>query len=131
MEIEQNQSTILVHWTYNREEWKAYIRWTKRRRGSVRYMIYYLFEKKQTAIPEITITRQKIWVDDAVESFSDINKYVKRVGIVNAGQLNILEIVYSTLLNGETASDEIRIPIPKGKLREAIELQEKLIHPAQ
>ena len=130
MEIEQNQRAVLAHWTYNSEEWNSFIGWNKLGWGRLNYIFYYLFGKKETTIPEITITRQKIWINDAVESFSDIDRYVKRVAITDAGKFNLLEITYSILVGGKNVSDEIRIPVPKGKLKEAIQLQEKLIQAA-
>ena len=127
MRIEQNQRIALAHWTYNREEWKSFIRWDKLRRGRLWYVVYYFLGKKETTIPEITITNKKIWIGNAVESFNDINKQIKRITINDMGDLNILEITYSILKNGISKSEEIRVPVPKGKLKEAIQVQESIL----
>ena len=41
--------------------------------------------------------------------------------------MNILEIICESSRNKEFRMDELRVLIPKGKLREAIALQEKLL----
>lgn len=127
MRIEQNQRIVLAHWTYNCEEWRNFIRWDKLRRGRLWYVVYYFLGKKETTIPEITITNKKIWIGNSVESFNDINKQIKRINIRDAGKLNVLEITYSIFNNGITKTDEILIPVPKGKLKEAIQVQENIL----
>jgi len=47
--------------------------------------------------------------------------------IRDAGKLNVLEITYSIFNNGITKTDEILIPVPKGKLKEAIQVQESIL----
>jgi hypothetical protein len=127
MNIEQNQQTVLAHWTYTPKEWKYFIRWNKLRHGAFRYLVYYLLGKKEITIPEITITNQKIWTDHAVESFSDINHQVQKVIITDAGKMNLLHITYSVLKDGMTDLEDIRVPVPKGKLKEAIQVRERLM----
>ncbi len=124
---EQNQRGVLVHWNYSVEEWKSFTRWTKLSRGRLHYFFYYWFGKKHPVIPEITITNQKIWRGDTGESFSDVNRHIKRINIRDTGKLNILEITYMVYKNGLSASVEIQLPIPKGKLKEAISIQERLM----
>jgi len=126
MRNEQNQRIVLAHWTYNREEWRNFIRWDKLRRGRFWYVVYYFLKEKETTIPEITIANKKIWIGNSVESFNDINKQIKRINIRDAGKLNVLEITYS-FNNGITKTDEILIPVPKGKLKEAIQVQESIL----
>lgn len=128
MIIEKNQRAVLAHWTYNREEWRIFTRWNKIRHGRLNYLVYYFFKRKEAAIPEVTITGQNIWIDDAVESFNDINRHLNKISILDAGNLNILEITFSVLKNGIKKSGEISVPVPKGKLMEAIQLQERLIN---
>jgi hypothetical protein len=123
----QNEATILAHWHYTRLEWKCFIRYSMRSRGRLRYIRYYLFGPGCTVIPEITITGQKVWTGDAAVSFNDVNRYIKRICIHDSGKINILEITYAILENGNTHSGEIVIPIPKGKLKEAIQVQENLV----
>jgi len=86
MRNEQNQRIVLAHWTYNREEWKNFIRWDKMRRGALWYVVYYFSGKKETTIPQITITNKKIWIGNSVESFNDINKQIKRINIRDQGR---------------------------------------------
>jgi hypothetical protein len=126
--MEKNQRAVLAHWTYNREEWVSFIRWHKLRRGRLYYLIYYFLPKKKAAIPEVTITMQNIWIDDAVESFNDVDRHLKHISLHEAGTLNILEITYVVLKDGLKRLGEIKVPVPKGKLMEAIQVQESLVN---
>lgn len=42
-------------------------------------------------------------------------------------ELTVLEITYSIFNNGITKTDEILIPVPKGKSKEAIQVQESIL----
>ncbi len=64
-----------------------------------------------------------MWTNEQDENFAAGERHFQRVNISDAGRLNVMEIFYEK----GNARQEIRIPIPKGKLREAIEVQEKLL----
>lgn len=127
MGIEQNQGVVLAHWNYSRQEWNSFIRCRRLRRGRLHYILFYFFGRTDGSIPDITITAQKVWTGDNAESFSDVNRYIKRININDTGKINILEISYTILKNGIQVPEEILVPVPKGKLKEAIQVQEKLI----
>ncbi|HTD94187.1 MAG TPA: hypothetical protein VK644_10260, partial [Chitinophagaceae bacterium] len=96
------------------------------RKGIIYSFFVRVFPQRRFVVPEITITGMKIWIGNDAESFMDQNHQLKRIRIRDAGNLNILEIAYERI-NGRTKKRyEIRIPVPKGKLREAIEVQESL-----
>lgn len=121
------EATILAHWHYTRQEWKCYVRYNMRSRGRLQYILYYLLGSGHTVIPEITITGQKVWTGEVAVSFNDVNRYIKRISIHDSGKINILAISYAIFENGNTHSAEIMVPIPKGKLKEAIRVQENLV----
>ena len=111
---------VLAHWTYTRDEWKAFQKWKVSRKGLLHYAFHWLKARKPA--PEIRITPERIWTNDVHEPFHDGDRRFRAIQIHDAGTLNIMEISYE---NG-VDSNEIRIPIPKGKLREAIAVQEQL-----
>ena len=126
MRVIQNLQAALAHWVYTKEEWIAYRRWEKSRKGFVFYFFYKYFKSAAVIVPEITITGQKIWIDNTAESFLDNNNKLKRVSIRDTGNMNILEITYERMNGKTTGMREIRVPVPKGKLKEAIEVQDCL-----
>src|SRR4051812_33239421 len=124
MRVIQNLQAALAHWIYTREEWLAYQRWERARKGVFHLLLSKLFNGRVTIVPEITITGQKIWVGDVALPFIDSNNKLKRVAIRDTGQFNLLEITYETMGGKTSGLREIRVPVPKGKLKEAIEVQD-------
>jgi len=114
---------ILAHWTYTREEWRHFHRWRMRQKSWLHYILHRLKPGLQKKTAEITITPESVWTNKRNEAFHEGSRHFQRVSIRDAGRLNVIEICY----DDDNNSREIRIPIPKGKLREAIEVQEKLI----
>lgn len=114
---------ILAHWTYTRDEWRLFHRWRMRQKSWLHYIWQRLKPGLKKRTTEITITPESVWTNERNEAFHEGNRQFQRVSIRDAGKLNVMEICYEH----DNNSKEIRIPIPKGKLREAIEVQEKLI----
>ncbi len=123
----KTEAAILAHWHYTRQEWKSFVRYNMRSRGRLHYIFYFLLGSAHTVIPEITITGQKVWKGNDSVSFNDVNRYIKRISIHDSGKINILAISYAILENGNINSEEIMVPIPKGKLKEALRVQENLV----
>lgn len=119
-------ASVLAHWTYTREEWRRFIRWKKLKKSFLHYTIYFFTPKKQQQIPEIKITRERVWIGDNHQHFHSHEHQLKRIDIRDEGKLNIMEITYEWAKRKTPGSDEIRIPVPKGKLKEAFEVEEKL-----
>lgn len=126
-----NNGEILAHWNYTRREWKIFLRNTTLKQGRFRYVLYCIFGRRNIKIPEIIITAQMIRRGEEVEAFSDINKSIKRVNIRDTGKLNVLEIIYAILENGSTVLRETQVPVPWGKLKEAVKVQERLMNGRQ
>jgi hypothetical protein len=116
------EKMIIAYWTYTREEWKAFTRWKNMQKGLLYYVLYWLRPTKRKQAPAITIMPGKVWTNDNNEPFHEGDRRFRKIDIHDAGKINILEITYEL---GQIAK-EIRIPIPKGKLREAIAIQEKI-----
>jgi hypothetical protein len=113
----------LAHWTYSRQEWKSFLRWKKLQQGFFHYMLHLLRPVKQKHVPEIRITPQVVLTNDVHEPFHNDRRQFRKIMIHDVGDLNIMEISYAH----RDGSSEIRVPIPKGKLREAIGLQDQLM----
>jgi hypothetical protein len=118
-----DEKMIIAHWTYSREEWKAFLKWKVLRRGLFHYLLHWFKPKRHKNVPEVRITSGKVWINDSHEPFHDEERRFRNINIHDAGKLNVMEIRYQ---HGDHSS-EIRIPIPKGKLREAIQVQEELM----
>lgn len=123
---QDNKRIFLAHWTYTHEEWKAFIRWDKSRRGIWHYWWFRVSAVRRLVAPEIAITHQKIWIGDEVQTFRGKEKQLKKIHIRDEGKMNILEISFENLSGSQATVADIRIPIPKGKLREAIQVHDSL-----
>lgn len=126
MRVIQDQRAVLAHWVYTNDEWKLFNRWKKLRKGYLYYWFSRFSRQMRDELPEITITGQKVWTNDSAEPFMDNQHKLRRVNIRDTGQLNILEITYERLHGGRSKYREIRIPVPRGKLKEAIEVHDCL-----
>ncbi len=116
----------LVHWTYSRDEWKNFMRWKKMKKGIFYYILHRLFSPGRAKTPGIKITGDKVYVDNFNEPFQDKDRQLQRINIRDAGKMNVMEISYQRNDLQHAALTEIHIPIPKGRLKEAIGLEEKL-----
>jgi hypothetical protein len=122
----QDEMAVLVHWTYSRDEWKTFLRWKKMRKSFFHYLLHRVMPAPNSRTPGITITHNKISIDNNHQPFHDSERRLRRVNIRDEGKMNIMEISYESPGQKGTLSNEINIPVPKGKLREAIGVQESL-----
>jgi hypothetical protein len=90
-------------------------------------MRYYLRTRiliwKAGKIPEIEITDYMAVINDKLVVFQGKGKLLRKVDIKEDNDMNILEISYEWHSGNLASFDELRIPVPKGKLREAMEVQ--------
>lgn len=100
-------------------------RWKEWRRGLFHYLIHLLRRSRVNRVPEVTITPGKVWINELHEPFHDAERRFRTIHIRDTGKLNVIEISY----DHQERVSEIRIPVPKGKLREAIALQDSLTNP--
>ena len=113
----------LASWTYTKEEWKRFVRWRNREKGLLFALIRRLVPRKERLAPEVKIAADRVWVNHAHQPFQNLHRQFRDIHIREAGDINILEIRYEqgNCIRG------IKVPIPKGKLREAFEIQERLV----
>ena len=126
MHPQENNRVFLVHWTYSKEEWKMFQHWNSRRQGLWNFFLFKLFPNLRQRVPEVAITEHKIWIGDTVHSFRDNEKQLKRIHIREAAKMNVIEIRYEKINGKQVSYGHICVPIPKGKLREAMQVHENL-----
>ena len=122
----QDEMPSLVHWTYSRDEWRRFIRWQKLKKGLLHYLFHFFSFGRKTRTPEVKITPEQVWVGDAHRQFSSNGHHLKKIDIRSEGKMNVMEITYEWMGSKAPGFSEIRILIPKGKLREAIIVQDSL-----
>lgn len=121
---------ILAHWTYSKQEWKAFVRSERKQKGIISYMMYLLFSVTAKKIPEIKITPELVCIGANQQYFSSGRHYLTEINIREEGIINIIEITYQYTNAASRKRGEIVIPVPKGKLREAFEVEERLLSDA-
>lgn len=121
---------ILAHWTYSKQEWNAFVRSERKQKGIISYMMYLLFPVAAKKVPEVKITPELVCVGANQQYFSSGRHYLTEINIREEGVINIIEIAYQCTNASTKKRGEIIIPVPKGKLREAFEVEERLLSDA-
>jgi len=112
----------LVKWNYTKEEWKFFRKWEIRKGGLFFSLFSWLKLFTKREVPEIRIASDRVWFNNSHEPFQNSSRRFMETNIIEADQINILEISYEF----GNRMQGIKIPIPKGKLKEAFEVQERL-----
>lgn len=109
---------VLASWTYSKEDRKA-IRKNRRRRMPA---VFRLFDRIRTAlsneVPHVAISPDQLSVGKKTIRFHTPGMQLKSIELTDEEDINMLMIVLEDPQNGKTGK-EIRVPVPKGKLREA------------
>lgn len=118
---------MLAHWIYTSEEWNIFRRWKIRQKSRWKcwlYPVYSFFSWKTIAVPEVIITPEKILEGAREIYFSGNKQKMQRIDILDAGMINIISFTW-TLPKGKAIDIfEYFLPVPRGKLREAIQVQD-------
>ena len=114
-----------ISWIYTQEEWRRFERWNARRKGLVEYLWHLLFHKENHDVQAVELTEQCVTIADKRKFFSGPVTELRRVEIYDKKEFNVMIITYEIVSKKEL--NEIRLPIPKGKLKEAIDAQQKLM----
>jgi hypothetical protein len=122
--LHDQEPVVLAHWIYTRDEWATFIKWFKRKQSFFHYLIHRATNFRSRQVPEVRITPERVWIGETHHHFNTEEHDLKRVNIKDEGKFNIMEISYQW--NRSDLMNEIKIPVPKGKLKEAIEVEEKL-----
>jgi len=117
---------ILAQWTYTKEEWTAFLLSTKKRNSLFAGLLHFLLPKSMKTAPVVRITPERIWIGKDQQYFNNERHTLTTVTIAEVGSVNIMAIRYAIKDGRADSCHEIRIPVPKGKLKEAIEVEKKL-----
>jgi hypothetical protein len=113
----------LAKWNYTKEEWRTFRVWKNRTRGFPYSLFYWVALLLGFSVPEIRIAPDRVWFNDRHEPFLNSRCRFMEVNIRETGNLDVLEISYEQ----GSRNKLISVPIPKGKLPEAIAIQESLV----
>ena len=107
---------ILARWTYSREEWRSFL-FRHHKKGSLVNTLV----RRARFIPR---SPEILFSDDAVSVGGKTwplghPLQLKEINLYEEGMVNVMRLVF--------ARTEISIPIPRGKLREALDLRRKII----
>jgi hypothetical protein len=91
------------------------------------FIAVYSIQPDDNKMPEVIITNEALIVNGYMSRFSGNGLWLAKITVNDAGSFNVLEITYCWNTTRGKNFDEIRVPIPKGSLKEAIFLQEKLM----
>jgi hypothetical protein len=114
-----------ISWIYTKEEWRRFERWNVRKKGVAEYLWRFFFHKANQHVQSVELTGQSVTIADKKKYFSGPVTELRRVEIYDKKEFNVMIITYEIVSKKQLS--EIRLPIPKGKLKEAIDAQEKLI----
>ena len=90
------------------------------------YVNLFSINLEENKIPEVIVTNNAVIINGHSNQFLGNNLTLGKVSVNDAGKFNLFEITYGWQTKKGKTFDEIRVPIPKGSLKEAIFLQEKL-----
>ncbi|MBL7725012.1 MAG: hypothetical protein JNK27_12735 [Chitinophagaceae bacterium] len=116
-----------VHWTYSRKEWRTYMCKVAAKRN-----FFFRTWKKFTLlflsdVPEVKINSERILVGSQLWKFDNNAGQLKNIELREEGEVNIFTILFMKQ-QGTLRNNEISIPVPKGKLREAFTLQDAMLN---
>jgi hypothetical protein len=114
----------IVLWIYAKEEWRHFEKWNAKHKGIFNYLWHFLFYQDK-AVQCVELTEQWVKIGNKRKYFNGPITELRKVGIYDKGQINVINITYENISSNQL--NEINIPIPKGKLKEAIGVQEKLM----
>lgn len=114
-----------AHWTYSRQEWKTFIYKKLERKNFVlrtmkKILLIFAFKTPEVKITPVSIAIGK----DRREINHDLR--VRDIELVNIDDINIMTVSFDRVRSGKKA-EKLLIPVPKGKLRDAFELRQRLL----
>lgn len=122
MKIPGKNEHWLANWFYDNSEWRRFVRWELFKSGG----IHLLRSVKMLIFPVnsrvIKISQGTVLIGEKLHPFHAGNRVFQTADIYEAGPMHILEICYKE----KEIYGVIRIPVPKGRLKEAVMLEKQL-----
>ncbi len=113
----------LTNWLYEASEWKRFTRWELLKKGGLSLLLYLLTPFHLNRAKEVKVSQNQVMINGRSYLFHSDSRELQTADLYDNGQMHILEICYKE----NKRYGVIRIPVPKGKLKEAIML-EKFLH---
>lgn len=123
--MKPGDNDCIVRWIYTRDEWRCFAKWHAKEKGVFSYLWHFIFHQKDP-IRAVEFTDKTVQIGKKRKVFRSPELTLRRVDIDEKGKMNIMNIT-SELANPNKQVKEIRLPIPRGKLKEAMGVQERLM----
>jgi hypothetical protein len=128
-QLPKPKDDVSVHWTYSPEEWSIFRKSRVPGQGFLAVFGRFLSGVFSQKAPTVQITPEKILIGRRCRHFNNNRTFIRTVDLRDQGGINILSIRFTGDENSRSAG-EIIVPVPRGKLKEAIRLQENLLETA-
>lgn len=122
-ETKTTAEDMIARWVYLPEEWRQFRLWQARKKGWLPGILCKLKSCRNKEMAVVTIGPSEVMINNERLSISVTGRQKRRVDIRDAGKMNIL-----CICNDDTSNHghSIQVPVPKGKLREAVEVLRRL-----
>lgn len=81
---------------------------------------------RNPSLPEVIITNSAVIINGNKLDYHSETRWLRRADLAEKEGRNLLAITYEWQTRKGVTFDEIRIPIPKGRLKEGMEIQQRL-----
>ena len=111
-----------INWCYESTEWKRFAKWELFKKGGLSLLLCLLIPFRYKRTKEVKVSQHQVLIDGKTYLFNAGNRVFQMADLYDAGPLHVLEICFKE----NESYGVIRIPVPKGKLKEAIVLEKSL-----
>ncbi len=112
-----------INWSYESTEWKRFEKWELFRKGGIHLLKFLGMLLLPGKPKEVKISQDEVRIGRKSYPFHTDRCEFQTADIYDVGAMHILEICYKE----KEIYGVIRIPVPKGKLKDAIMLEKNLI----
>jgi hypothetical protein len=112
----------LTNWLYDRAEWNRFAKWELLKKGGISLLLFLIIPFRYKRNKEVKVSQNQVQIDGRIYSFHAGNRVFQTADLYDAGPLHVLEICFKE----NEIYGVIRVPVPKGKLKEAIMLEKRL-----
>lgn len=118
-----SENRLLVQWEYSYDEWRRFQKWKSRKKGMFHYFSNLFRSGSRVKSHYISVNTGSVSIDGMIEPFAGRDLELRTVNISEIRNMNVMEIRVHHQQHG---AREISFPIPRGRLKEAVGLEERL-----
>jgi hypothetical protein len=125
MDLKGHNTAEYVRWTYTRKEWSEFLHasgW-KKRWPHIMKKIMARFHKR----PAVLISTERLSIGGVHYGFSSSKNRLRNIDLREEGSVHVLSFEYENLHEAAELWKEVKVPVPRGKLREAIGIQNRIM----